>query len=55
MCHCGGKGTANADYILRTIIERTMELQERGKAMFIDYTKTFDKEHAEIIALLKGK
>ena len=43
---CGfieGKGTANAIYILRQIIERTLEVNKDLYVCFIDYTKAFDR------------
>ena len=51
--HCGfveGKGTANAIFILRTLIERALEIQKDVYLCFIDYTKAFDRvRHDEII------
>ena len=53
---CGfveGKGTANAVYMLRTIIERALEVQKDVYLCFIDYTKAFDKvKHDELLKLL---
>ena len=47
---CGfveGKGTTNAIFILRTLIERALEIQ---KDVYLDYTKAFDRVcHNEII------
>ena len=55
---CGfvkGKGTANAIFILRTLIERSLEMQKDLYLCFIDYTKAFDRvRHAEIIDILEG-
>ena len=52
---CGfveGKGTSNAIFMLRTIIERTLEIQKEV-ICFIDYTKAFDRvQHMEIIKQL---
>ena len=54
---CGfieGKGTANAIYILRQIIERTLEVNKDLYVCFIDYTKAFDRVgHEEIITILQ--
>ncbi|XP_063588673.1 uncharacterized protein LOC134765810 [Penaeus indicus] len=54
---CGfveGKGTANAIYILRNIIERSLEVQKNIYMCFKDYTKAFDKvRHDEIINILE--
>ena len=50
---CGfveGKGTTNAIFILRTLIERALEIQKDVYLCFIDYTKVFDRvRHDEII------
>jgi len=55
---CGfveGKGTANAIYILRTLIERSLEVQKDLYLCFIDYTKAFDRvRHVKIIDILEG-
>ena len=43
---CGfveGKGTTNAIFILRTLIERALEIQKDVYLCFIDYTKAFDR------------
>ncbi|KAK3784412.1 hypothetical protein RRG08_039413 [Elysia crispata] len=54
---CGfieGKGTANAIYIPRQIIERTLEVNKDLYVCFIDYTKAFDRvRHEEIITILQ--
>ena len=54
---CGfieGKGTANAIYILRQIIERTLEVNKDLYVCFIDYTKAFHRvRHEEIITILQ--
>ncbi|GFN91009.1 endonuclease-reverse transcriptase [Plakobranchus ocellatus] len=48
------KGTSNAIYILRTLIERALEAQKDIYPCFIDYTKAFDRvRHDEIITQLK--
>ncbi|GFO02811.1 retrovirus-related pol polyprotein from type-1 retrotransposable element r2 [Plakobranchus ocellatus] len=48
------KGTSNAIYILRTFIERALEVQKDVYLCFIDYTKAFDRIcHDEIITELK--
>ena len=55
---CGfieGKGTVNALYIIRTIIERALEVQKDLHLCFIDYTKAFDKvKHDNIIDILEA-
>ena len=38
-----GKGTQNAIYTLRTLIERSLEVQKDIYVCFIDYTKAFTK------------
>ncbi|GFO16201.1 endonuclease-reverse transcriptase [Plakobranchus ocellatus] len=54
---CGfveGKGTTNAVYMLRMIIERALEMQKDIYLCFIDYTKAFDRvKHWEMIKQLK--
>ena len=54
---CGfvaGKGTSNAIYILRTLIERATEVQQDLHLCFIDYTKAFDTvDHENIIKMLE--
>ena len=54
---CGfieSKGTANAIYILRQIIESTLEVNKDLYVCFIDYTKAFERvRHEEIIAILQ--
>ncbi|GFR75502.1 RNA-directed DNA polymerase from mobile element jockey-like [Elysia marginata] len=43
---CGfveGKGTTNAVYMLKMIIERALEMQKDIYLCFIDYTKAFDR------------
>ncbi|GFN73966.1 retrovirus-related pol polyprotein from type-2 retrotransposable element r2dm [Plakobranchus ocellatus] len=48
------KGTSNAIYILRTLIERALEVQNDVYLCFIDYTKAFDRvRHDEIITELR--
>ncbi|GFO23899.1 endonuclease-reverse transcriptase [Plakobranchus ocellatus] len=48
------KGISNAMYILRTLIERALEVQKDVYLCFIEYTKAFDKvRHDEIITELK--
>ncbi|GFN82827.1 LINE-1 reverse transcriptase [Plakobranchus ocellatus] len=48
------KGTSNAIHILRTLIERTLEVQKDVYLCFTDYTKAFDRvRHDEIITKLK--
>ena len=54
---CGfmeGKGTVNAIYMIRTTIERALEVQKDLHLCFIDYTKAFDKvRHDKIIDMLE--
>ena len=54
---CGfveGKGTANGVYMLRTLIERALEVQKDVYLCFIDYTKAFDRvKHDEMLKQLK--
>ena len=54
---CGfveGKGTTNAIYILRAIIERSLEVGQDLYFCFIDYTKAFDTvKHEEIMNMLQ--
>ena len=48
-----GKGMSNAIFMLRTIIEQTLEIQKESLC-FIDYTKAFDRvQHMEIIKQLQ--
>ena len=55
---CGfieGKGTINAIYMLRAIIERALEVQKDLYLCFIDYTKAFDRvQHDNIINILEN-
>ena len=49
-----GKGTANAVYMLRTLIERALEVQKDVYLRFIDCTKAFDRvKHDELLKQLK--
>ena len=54
---CGfveGKGIANAIYILRTVIERSIEVQQDLYLCFIDFTKAFDTvKHEKLIQMLQ--
>ena len=54
---CGfvaGKGTANAIYILRNVIERSLEVQKDVYLCFIDYAKAFDRvKHCKILEILE--
>ena len=54
---CGfveGKETSNAIFLLRTIIELTLECQKEVYLCFIYYTKAFDRvQHMEIIKQLQ--
>ena len=50
-----GKGTINAIFALRMIIERALEVNKDIYLCFIDYTKAFDRvKHAEIIEILQN-
>ena len=53
---CGfvdGKGTMNAIYLLRTLMERSLEHQKDIFLCFIDYTKAFDRvRHANLIDII---
>ena len=49
------KGTRNATYILRTILERSIEFQKDVYICFIDYTKAFDNvKHDNLIKMLEA-
>ena len=48
-----GKGTTNAIFIMRNLIERSIEVQKDIFLCFIDYSKAFDKvRHARLFAIL---
>ena len=48
------KGTANAVFTIRNIIERSLKVLKRVYVCFIDYTKAFDKvKHEELIHILR--
>ena len=48
------KETANAIFSIRNIMERSLKVQKRVYACFIDYTKTFDKiKHEELMNMLR--
>lgn len=50
-----GKGTANAIFIMRTILEKMIEKQRNVFLCFIDYEKAFDKvKHEELMRMLEG-
>ena len=53
---CGfveGKGTVNAVYMLRTVIERAIEVNKDIHLCFIDYTKAFDSvRHVSMVDML---
>ena len=53
---CGfveGKGTVNAVYLLRTLIERSIEVNKDLHLCFIDYTKAFDNvRHVKMLNML---
>ena len=54
---CGfvaGKGTTNAIYVLRTVIERSIEVQQDLYSCFIDFSKAFDTvKHDKLIQMLQ--
>lgn len=48
-----GKGTRNAIFVLRNLVERAIEKKKDVFACFIDYEKAFDKiKHEELINIL---
>ena len=50
-----GKGTSSAMYILRTMSERALEMQNKLYLCFIDYTKAFDSvKHKKLIKLIES-
>ena len=53
---CGfveGKGTVNAVYMLRTVLERSVEVNKDVHLCFIDYTKAFDRvRHVNMVEML---
>ena len=55
---CGfveGKGTSNAIYMLRTIAEMALEMQNKLYLCFVDYTKALDcLNHLELIKLIES-
>ena len=52
MCFVEGKGTTNAFYILRTLIEPAIEVQKEVYLCIIDYIQAFEVRHDEIITQL---
>lgn len=49
-----GKGTRNAIFMLRTIIERNIDINKEIYLCFVDYSKAFDSViHEKLIQLLK--
>ena len=54
--HCGfteGQGTINAIFIMRNVIERSIEVQKDLYLCFIDYSKALDKvRHEKLFAIL---
>ena len=47
------KGTTNAMYIIRTIVEKAIEIQQDIYICSIDYTKTFDTiKHEQLMRIL---
>ena len=58
VAQCGfveGKGTVNVIFILRTIMERALEVNKNLYLCFIDYTKALDTvKHEEIINILEN-
>ena len=50
-----GKGTRNAIFIVRTILERMIEIQQEVYMRFIDFEKAFDRvKHADLIEILQN-
>ena len=50
-----GKGTRNAIFIVRTILERMIEMQQEVYMCFIDFEKAFDRvKHADLIEILQN-
>ena len=48
-----GKGTRNAIFSLRTVMERATEVQKDMYLGFIDYSKAFDKvKHSDLFVTL---
>ena len=48
------KGTRNATFVMRTLAERSIEMQKNLYAVFIDYEKAFDRvKHHEIMKNLE--
>ena len=51
-----GKGTTNAIFALRLIIERSVEMQKTVLLCFVDYEKAFDTvKHEELVKILESK
>ena len=49
-----GKGTRNAIFCLRTMAERSIEVQKNLYVCFVDYEKAFDRvKHVELLELLR--
>jgi hypothetical protein len=47
------KSTSNAIFILRTLVERSIEVQVDLYLCFIDYTKAFDKvKHNKLLEIM---
>ena len=56
--HCGfvkDKGTRNATFILRQLVERSIEHQQDMHLCFLDYSKAFDRVcHEPLLEMLKS-
>ena len=49
-----GKGTANAIFVMRNLMERMIEKQKDVYMCFIDYEKAFDRvRHGELMKILE--
>ena len=49
------RGTRNAIFVLRRLVERMIEIQKYGYVCFIDYSKAFDTvKHEPLIELLQS-
>ena len=50
-----GKGTRNAIFIMKMLLERAIEVQKEVYMCFIDYEKAFDKvKHSKLIEILQN-
>ena len=50
-----GKGTTNAIFIMRNLIERSIEVQKDIFLCFFDYSKAFDKVRQEKLFAILDK